>query len=193
MALPSWLLAPVDGRRSQRLGPSPTLESLGSSHQRRHKSQVSLEGPPCVHGVSDTPHGEVRDMHNAPSDSDKKHVKEVPQKNWLSAKVCHLSMLSANVTSISKEMLIWILSFFVSFCKKKKSMTPPLSHMVLPPYAKSVAQIMATSLTPIPQCRSKWFACLSHIGGGVQWSWWLVYIILRLFYGGLMWVRVLWF
>ena len=42
----------VGGRRSQRSGPSP---------QWRHKSQVSLWGPPCAHGVAGTPHGEVRD------------------------------------------------------------------------------------------------------------------------------------
>src|SRR6202048_463075 len=61
MALPSCLLVSVGGRRSQRPGPSPTLGSLGPSHQRRHKSRVSLRGPPCAHGVSGTPHGEVRD------------------------------------------------------------------------------------------------------------------------------------
>ena len=42
-------------------GPSPTLGSLGSSHQWRHKSRVSLRGPPCAHGVAGTPQGEVRD------------------------------------------------------------------------------------------------------------------------------------
>ena len=63
MALPSCLLVSVGGRRSQRPGPSPTLGSLGPSHQRRHKSRVSLRGPPCAHGVSGTPHGEVRDTH----------------------------------------------------------------------------------------------------------------------------------
>ena len=42
-------------------GPSPTLGSLGSSHQWRHKSRVSLRGPPCAHGVASTPQGEVRD------------------------------------------------------------------------------------------------------------------------------------
>src|ERR1700738_5119253 len=61
MALPSCLLVSVGGRRSQRPGPSPTLGSLGPSHQRRHKSRVSLRGPPCAHGVSGTPYGEVRD------------------------------------------------------------------------------------------------------------------------------------
>jgi hypothetical protein len=62
MALPSWLLVFVGGRRSQRPGPSPTLGSLGPSHHRRHKSWVSLRGPPCAHGVLDIPFGEVRDM-----------------------------------------------------------------------------------------------------------------------------------
>src|SRR6202048_4199486 len=63
MALPLCILVSVVGRRSQRPGPSPTLGSLGPSHQRRHKSRVSLRGPPCAHGVSGTPHGEVRDSH----------------------------------------------------------------------------------------------------------------------------------
>jgi hypothetical protein len=44
-------------------GPSPTLRSLGPSHHRRHKSRVSLRGPPCAHGVSGIPFGEVRDTH----------------------------------------------------------------------------------------------------------------------------------
>src|ERR1700684_3273872 len=52
MALPSLLLVSMGGRRSQRPGPSPTLGSLGPSHHRRHKSRVSLRGPPCAHGVS---------------------------------------------------------------------------------------------------------------------------------------------
>src|ERR1700684_543537 len=55
MALPSRLLVSVGGRRSQRPGPSPTLGSLGPSHHRRHKSRVSLRGPPCAHGVSGIP------------------------------------------------------------------------------------------------------------------------------------------
>jgi hypothetical protein len=55
MALPSWLLVSVGGRRSQRPGPSPTLVSLGPSHHRRHKSRVSLRGPPCALGVSGIP------------------------------------------------------------------------------------------------------------------------------------------
>ena len=38
------------------------LLSLGPYHQRRHKSRVSLQGPPCARGVSGTPHGEVRDI-----------------------------------------------------------------------------------------------------------------------------------
>ena len=42
-------------------GPSPTLGSLGPSHQWHHKSRASLRGPPCAHGVAGTPQGEVRD------------------------------------------------------------------------------------------------------------------------------------
>jgi hypothetical protein len=53
----------VGGRRSQRPGPSPTLVSLGPSHHRRHKSRVSLRGPPCALGVSGIPYGEVRDSY----------------------------------------------------------------------------------------------------------------------------------
>ena len=64
MALLSCLLVYVGGRRSQRLGPSPTLRSLGPSHQRHHKSHVSLRGPPCAQGVSGTPHGEVHDSND---------------------------------------------------------------------------------------------------------------------------------
>jgi hypothetical protein len=63
MALPSWLLVPVGGRRSQRPGSSSTLGSLGPSHHRRHKSRLSLRGPPCAHGVSGIPFGEVRDTY----------------------------------------------------------------------------------------------------------------------------------
>ena len=39
-----------------------TLGSLGPPHQQRHKSWVSLPGPPCAHGVLGTPHGEVGDI-----------------------------------------------------------------------------------------------------------------------------------
>ena len=46
-------------------GPSPTLGSLGPSHQWRHKSRASLRGPPCAHGVAGTPQGEVRDNMGA--------------------------------------------------------------------------------------------------------------------------------
>jgi hypothetical protein len=53
----------VGGRRSQRPGPSPTLVSLGPSHHLRHKSRVSLRGPPCALGVSGIPYGEVRDRN----------------------------------------------------------------------------------------------------------------------------------
>ena len=42
-------------------GPSPTLGSLGPSHQWRHKSRASLRGPLCAHGVAGTSQGEVRD------------------------------------------------------------------------------------------------------------------------------------
>jgi hypothetical protein len=64
MALPSWLLVSVGGRCSQRPRPSPTLESLGPSHQRRHKYWVSLWDPYCAHVVLGKPHGEVRDNNN---------------------------------------------------------------------------------------------------------------------------------
>ena len=60
MGLPSYVLVSVGGRRSQRLGPSPTLKSLGPFHQRRHKFQVSLEGSPCAHGILSIPCGELR-------------------------------------------------------------------------------------------------------------------------------------
>ena len=43
-------------------GPSLTLGLLGPSHQWRHKSQASLRGPPCAHGVAGTPQGEVHDI-----------------------------------------------------------------------------------------------------------------------------------
>ena len=59
---PSWLLVSVGGGRSQRLGPSPILGSLGPSHQQRHQSRVSLQGLPCAHGVSELPYGGVRNM-----------------------------------------------------------------------------------------------------------------------------------
>ena len=45
------------------IGASPTLGSLGHSHQWRHKSWVSLRGPPCAHGVSGTPHEEARNTN----------------------------------------------------------------------------------------------------------------------------------
>ena len=59
MAFPSWLLVSMGGRRSQRPGPSPTLGSLGPSHQWHHKSRLSLPGLPCAQDVSST-HEEVR-------------------------------------------------------------------------------------------------------------------------------------
>ena len=40
-------------------GPHPTLGSFGPFHLCRHKSWVSLQGPPCAHDVAGTPHGEV--------------------------------------------------------------------------------------------------------------------------------------
>ena len=52
----------MGGSRSQRPGPLPTLGSLGTSHQRRHKSRVSLRGPPCVHGILGTLHRAVCDI-----------------------------------------------------------------------------------------------------------------------------------
>jgi hypothetical protein len=61
MTLPSWLLVSVGGRCSQRPGPSPRLGPLGPSHHRRHKSRVSLQYPPCAHGILDIPFGEVHD------------------------------------------------------------------------------------------------------------------------------------
>jgi hypothetical protein len=66
MALPSWILVSVGGRRSQRPRPSSTLESLGPSHQRCHKSCVSLRGPPCTHGVSGAPREEACDTTRKP-------------------------------------------------------------------------------------------------------------------------------
>ena len=41
---------------------TPIVGSLGPSHQWRHKSQVSLRGLPCTHGVLGSPHGEVREI-----------------------------------------------------------------------------------------------------------------------------------
>jgi hypothetical protein len=64
MALPSSLLVDVGERRSQCSGPSSTVGSLGPSHQWRHKSQVSLRGLSCAHGVGGTPHGEVCDTYD---------------------------------------------------------------------------------------------------------------------------------
>ena len=64
MALPLCILVSVGGRRSQRPGPSPTL---GPSHQRQHKSRVSLRGPPCANGILCTPQGEVRDIMSSGS------------------------------------------------------------------------------------------------------------------------------
>ena len=44
--------------------PSPTLGSIGPSQQGRHKSRVSLRGPPCANGISGTLHGEVHGIYN---------------------------------------------------------------------------------------------------------------------------------
>jgi hypothetical protein len=60
MALPSWLLVFVSGRCLQCPGPSLKPRPLGSFHQCCYKSWVSLWDPPCAHGVSGTPHEEVR-------------------------------------------------------------------------------------------------------------------------------------
>ena len=54
--LQGWEAFPMPGALTH-------TRSLGLSHQRRHKSQVSLWGPLCAHGVSDTPHGKVRDNY----------------------------------------------------------------------------------------------------------------------------------
>jgi hypothetical protein len=53
----------MGGRHSQRLRPSPTIGSLGSSHRWPHKPWVSLRGPFCAHGVLGIPFGEVCDTH----------------------------------------------------------------------------------------------------------------------------------
>src|ERR1700737_2742336 len=90
MALPSCLLVSVGGRRSQRPGSSPTLGPLGPSHQRRHKSRVSLRGPPCAHGVSGTPHGEVRDR-NIPGSSFKRTMSTLFYDPFLSKFVDYAS------------------------------------------------------------------------------------------------------
>ena len=73
MALPSWLLVSMGGRCSQCLGPSPILGSLGPFHHWRHKSRVSLWGPPCAHGVLGTLHEEVR------------YKVDLQYKEWLNA------------------------------------------------------------------------------------------------------------
>ena len=54
MALILWPLVSWNGKCSQH---------TEASHQRHHKSQVSFRGPPCVHGVWGTSHGEVRDIN----------------------------------------------------------------------------------------------------------------------------------
>ena len=62
MALPLWLVVPMDGRCSQRSRPSPTLGSLGPSHQCWHRFQLSVWGYPCDHGLSGTPYGAMRNI-----------------------------------------------------------------------------------------------------------------------------------
>ena len=66
MAVSLCLLVSVGGRCSQRSGPLPTVGTLGPSYQRRDKSHVSLQGPPCAHGLSGIPHGEVPDKIRGP-------------------------------------------------------------------------------------------------------------------------------
>ena len=69
MGLPLWLLVSMDVRHSHRLGPSPILGSLGPSHQRCHKSWVSLWGPFCVHGVLGILQRQVRVTHTYQTES----------------------------------------------------------------------------------------------------------------------------
>ena len=65
MALLLWLPISMGGRHFQCPGPSPTLESLGPSHQRHHMSRVSLWDPLCAHGVLHPRHGNVHDICKA--------------------------------------------------------------------------------------------------------------------------------
>ena len=60
----------MGGRRSHRLGALTHTRITWASHQRRHKSRVSLRGPPWAHGVSNTPYGEVRDIGDGSIDLD---------------------------------------------------------------------------------------------------------------------------
>jgi hypothetical protein len=78
MALLLWLLASMGGKRSQRPGSSPTLESLGPFHLWHHISRVSPHGAPCIHDVVGTPYGEVHD---------KSHLKML-QNKIIRMKVC---------------------------------------------------------------------------------------------------------
>ena len=55
LSLHGWEAFPTPGALTH------TKITVGPSHQWRHKSWVSLHGPPCVYGVLGTPHGEVRD------------------------------------------------------------------------------------------------------------------------------------
>jgi hypothetical protein len=43
--------------------PSPTLGSIGLTHQRRRKYWVSVRCPPCARGVLVTPYGKVHNMY----------------------------------------------------------------------------------------------------------------------------------
>ena len=58
---------------------------------------------------------------------------------------------------------------------QKKNGSPPNS-LVLPPYAESIAQIMARSATPTPCHRTAWIVqwlICRWWGCWMQWSWWL--------------------
>ena len=50
-------------------GSSPTLRSLGPSHQRRDKSRVLVRGPLCAHNVLGIPYGEVCHTHPLQAES----------------------------------------------------------------------------------------------------------------------------
>ena len=66
MALPLSFVVYMDKTRSQYPGPSPTLRSLGPSHQQHHNFQVSLRIHFYAHGISGTPREEVRDIFLPP-------------------------------------------------------------------------------------------------------------------------------
>ena len=73
-------------------GPSPTLGSLGPSHQWCHKSRASLRGPPCAHGVAGTPQGEVRDNLGLA------YVAARAQRRAWRARVCQPRMYAARAS-----------------------------------------------------------------------------------------------